>query len=147
MKVEKLDHFHAYAKDVDAVARLFADLFGKESVTWEHDQLGARGCFVPSLQVEFLQPTDPNGEIARVIGTREEGMLCVNFKVPNIEEAIAEMESRGIKLIRLFQIGQVKQAWFESKNTFGVQIELGEYPGDDIAAAAVMPGPQQVVVR
>jgi len=137
MKVEKIDHIHAYAKDLEGAVRLFADLLGKEFLpVWESDDFGARAAFHP-LGFEFLQPTDPNGPVAQTIGTREEGILFVCFKVPDIEEAIAEMEWRGIKMIHQYQVGKLKEALFESTNTFGVQIELCEYPGDDITAASV----------
>jgi len=57
--------------------------------------------------------------------------------VPNIKEAIAELESWGIKMVGpVHETGSVKQAWFDPTNTFGAQIELCEYPGDDLAVAA-----------
>jgi len=137
MKVEKIDHIHAYAKDLEGAVRLFTDLLGKEFLPlWESVDFGARAAFHP-LGFEFLQPTDPNGPVAQTIGPREEGILFVCFKVPDIEEAIAEMEWRGIKMIHKYQVGQLKEALFESTNTFGVQIELCEYPGDDITAASL----------
>ncbi len=137
MKVEKIDHIHAYAKDLEGAVRLFTDLLGKEFLpVWESDDFGTRAAFHP-LGFEFLQPTDPNGPVAQTIGPREEGILFVCFKVPDIEEAIAEMEWRGIKMIHQYQVGKLKEALFESTNTFGVQIELCEYPGDDITAASM----------
>ena len=137
MKVEKIDHIHAYAKDLEGAVRLFTDLLGKEFLPlWESVDFGARAAFHP-LGFEFLQPTEPNGPVAQTIGPREEGILFVCFKVPDIEEAIAEMEWRGIKMIHKYQVGQLKEALFESTNTFGVQIELCEYPGDDITAASL----------
>ncbi len=143
MKVEKIDHLHAYAKDVDAVCRLFTDLFGMKCRTMEFKEFGSRTCVVSAGKtfIEFLQPTDPKGRVAKLVGSRPEGLLCVNFKVPNIDEGIAELESRGIKLTQRFDIGPIKQAWFDYSKTFGVQVELGEYPGDDIGklAAQVIP--------
>lgn len=136
MKVERIDHIHAYAKDANAAAQLFGELFGSEfGPPWESDEWGCRARF-HRLGFEFIQPTDPNGMIAQTLADREQGILCISLKVPNMEEAIAEMESRGIKLIHLFQVGQNKEALFDSTNTFGVQIELCEYPGDDIVKAS-----------
>ncbi len=136
MKVERIDHIHAYAKDANAAAQLFGELFGSEfAPPWESDEWGVRARFHP-LGFEFLQPTDPNGLVAQTLADRQEGILCISLKVPNMDEAIAEMESRGIKLIHLFQVGQNKEALFDSTNTFGVQIELCEYPGDDIVKAS-----------
>jgi peroxiredoxin len=71
-----------------------------------------------------------------MIKLKGEGIGCVSLKVPDIEEAITELESLGVKMIFKVEVGQVKEAWFEATNTFGVQIELCEYPGDDIVAAS-----------
>ena len=136
MKVERIDHIHAYAKDAEAAAKLFGELFGSEfGPPWESADWGVRALFHP-LGFEFLQPTDPNGVVAQALEGRGEGILCISLKVPNMDEAIAEMESRGIKLLNLFQVGQNKEATFDYTNTFGVQIELCEYPGDDIVKAS-----------
>lgn len=149
METIGIDHFHGYTKDVDGLARFFKEMFGLKAITWQRDHFGARGCIVTpanSPTLEFLEPTDPNGAIARLMESRNEGISVVDFRVQNFEEAIAEMESRGIKLIGRIEVGRVKQAWFESKNTFGMQIELSEYPGDDIFAAARMPGGEKAVI-
>ncbi len=137
MKVEKIDHLHAYAKDVDAVAELFSSLFGMKCKVFSFEQYGTRNCIATTPQgfIEFIQPTDPEKDPAKLIGDRPEGLLCISLKVPNMQEAIAEMEARGIKLLKLYELGPVKQAWFDPKNTFGIQIELGEYPGDNIHKA------------
>ena len=138
MKIERIDHLHAYTKDIDAVARLFSGLGLKCEVPDLKDMEGAGGKTLvvwigEGAFIEFLQPTDPEGDLAQLIGDREEGLLCVDLKVSDMDEAVAEMESRGIKLLKMFEINQLKQAWFDPSNTFGVQIELGEYPGDEIA--------------
>ena len=143
MRVQRIDHLHAYANDVDAVARLFSDLFGMTCDICEFGEWGLRTVVVRTGRdrrfIEFLQPTDPNGEVARFLGPRSEGLICVDFKVPDIDRATAELESRGIKQIHRSNIGKVKQAWFESKNTFGMQIELSEYPGDNIFVDSGIP--------
>jgi len=139
MKVERIDHVHAYAKDADAAVQLFGELFGSEfNPPFESEEWGVRAIF-HRLGFEFIQPTDPNGEAAqKYIAGRGEGILCISLKVPNMDEAIAEMESRGIKMISFAQVGRNKEVLFDDANTFGVQIELCEYPGDDPAAAAAM---------
>lgn len=139
MKVERIDHVHAYAKDADAAAQLFGELFGSEfDPPFVSEEWGVRTCF-HRLGFDIIQPTDPNGEVAQqYIAGRGEGMLSISLKVPNMDEAIAEMESRGIKMISSVQVGRIKEVLFDYANTFGVQIELCEYPGDDPAAAAAM---------
>lgn len=134
MKVERIDHIHAITRDLDGAARLFGGILGKEfSPVWEG--FGVRARFHP-LGFEWMEPTDPNGMAVQLLDSMGEGVFCISFKVPDVDEAIAEMESRGIKLIEKFQVGKVTEAMFEPTNAFGVMIELCEYPGDDIEAAA-----------
>jgi len=139
MKVERIDHVHAHVKDADAAIKLFGELFGSEfDPLFESEEWGVRTCFHP-LGIDLIQPTDPNGEAAQLyVAGRGEGLLSISLKVPDMDEAIAEMESRGIKMISSVQIGRMKEALFDYTNTFGVQIELCEYPGDSTSAAAAM---------
>lgn len=137
MKVERIDHIHAYVKDVDKAAELFQALLGKEFYpVWESAEFGAKVAFNP-LGLEFIQPTDPKGMTAKALGSWKEGEVCISLKVPDIEEAIAEMESRGIKMIAKLQVGKLKEAAFEPTKTLGIMIELCEYPGDDITVASI----------
>ena len=136
MRVEKIDHIHVFVNDLDRAMRFFTDLLGKEfAPIWEGADFGVRTAY-NRLGFDFIQPTDRSGPAAKTIKLQEEGICCVSLKVPNIEEAIAELESRVVKMIHRVEVGQLKEAWFEATNTFGVQIELCEYPGDDIVAAS-----------
>ena len=138
MQVERIDHLHAYCEDVDAVARLFSDLFGMKTRVCDYPQFGGRTIVArppgSNRFIEWMQPIDPNGVMARLIGPRDEGLICVNFKVPDLEAAIKEMESRGINTVRRSELGsgRIKQAWFEYKDTFGIQIEMSQYSGDNM---------------
>ncbi len=141
MKVEKIDHIHAYAKDLGAVSKLFTELFGMRCSTFTLEP-GTLSCIAATKPgfIGFVQATDPECDVAKVIGDRPEGVMYISFKVPNIQEAIAEMEAHGIKLLKFFDLGPVKQAWFDPTNTFGIGIELGEYPGESIGGAVAESG-------
>ena len=51
----------------------------------------------------------------------------LGLKVTNLEEAIKEMESKGVRLVGNLQRGTVKFAQFHPKDAHGVMIELIEY--------------------
>jgi predicted enzyme related to lactoylglutathione lyase len=140
MKVERIDHVHVYVKNVDKAVELFGPLLGKDFYpVVEVPEFGARVALNP-LHLEFIQPTDPKGITAKALGTSgswEEGGICISLKVPNIEKATAQMESKGIKVLASMQVGKLKEVAFDSAKTFGVMIELCEYPGDDITLASM----------
>ena len=142
MKVEKIDHIHVCVKDLDAAMAFFKDVFGMEfDPVWELSEIvGLRDVRGP-LGLDIVEITDPARRAGKgMVDTHKEGISAISLKVPNIEEAIAELEARGIKMASpLSQIGLVKQAYFDPTQTFGIQIELCEYPGDDLGAAAGPP--------
>jgi methylmalonyl-CoA/ethylmalonyl-CoA epimerase len=49
--------------------------------------------------IELIQPTDPEGPIARFLAKRGEGMHHVAYAVPDLEAVLAEYGRRGIRLI------------------------------------------------
>ena len=55
-----------------------------------------------------------------------EGLATVSLKVSNLEEAIAYMESHGVRLVLRQDIASAKHAVFHPKDLYGVMIELVE---------------------
>jgi methylmalonyl-CoA/ethylmalonyl-CoA epimerase len=49
--------------------------------------------------VELIQPTDPEGPIARYLAKRGPGMHHVAYQVPDIEQALATLAQAGVRLI------------------------------------------------
>lgn len=49
--------------------------------------------------VELIQPTDPEGPIARYLAKRGPGMHHVAYQVPDIEQALATLAASGVRLI------------------------------------------------
>lgn len=137
MKVERIDHVHAYTKDLEKAVSVFGPLLGIDFYPiFDASDYGARAAMNP-IGLECVEPTDPSGVAARAFSGAREGDLCISLKVPDIEEAIAEMESKGMKLVARMEIGKLKEAAFETSQTCGVLIELCEYPGNDITLAAL----------
>jgi predicted enzyme related to lactoylglutathione lyase len=137
MKVERIDHVHVCTGDLEKAVQFFGPLLGRDFYpVFDATELGARTAFNP-LGLDLIQLTDPNGIAAKALGNCKEGALSISLKVPNIEEAIAEMESNGIRLLAKLEFGKVKEAVFDSVKTFGLVIELCEYSGVDIALAAI----------
>lgn len=49
--------------------------------------------------VELIAPTDPEGAIARFMDKRGAGVHHVAYRVDDIEEVLADLASRGVRLI------------------------------------------------
>ena len=147
MKIEKIDHVHIRVKDLEKAIQRLEDLLGvKFEPPWEPkmcespareflEEAGARGAFaLPGL--DLTSSTRADGALAEVIERMGEGLTGgIAFKVADIDAAIAEWESKGVRLEGRIQIGDLKEAWFNEEDTCGMRIELIEYPTDNLVAA------------
>ncbi len=127
MKVERLDRIYIYVRDLEKARKFFSDLLGTEfNEPMEFKELDALVCLSP-LNMALAQPLTPDGPLSKIIERRGEGVALVALKVPNLEEAIAEMKSRGVRLMQEFKSGRVKGAMFHPKDLYGVMLDLNEY--------------------
>ncbi len=100
---------------------------GEETVT---EQKVTTGFFpVGDSEVELLESTSPDGPVAMYIAKRGQGIQHVAFRVENIEQALAELKEKGIRLIDETPrtgAGGAKIAFLHPKATNGVLVELCE---------------------
>jgi methylmalonyl-CoA/ethylmalonyl-CoA epimerase len=132
MKVLKIDHIGIAVKSIDAAKQLYSELLGLSHAGNETvaEQKVATAFFsVGDSEVELLESTSPDGPIAKSIEKKGEGVQHIAFRVENIEEALAELKAKGIRLIDEKPrrgAGGVKIAFLHPQSTFGVLIELCE---------------------
>jgi len=100
---------------------------GSETVA---EQKVTTGFFpVGESEIELLESTAPDGPVAKFIEKRGEGIQHVAFRVENIEEALEELKSKGIKLIDekpRIGAGGARIAFLHPKSTNGILVELCE---------------------
>lgn len=140
MKVERIDHVAISVKELGKAKQFFADLLGTEfGDIGEIKQIDARSVMDP-VGIELVEPLTSDGPAAKAIERRGEGLSCISLEVKNLDEAVAEMESRGIRVILRLEVPRMtlgeKVKWqrrkrravvFHPKDTYGVMIELLEY--------------------
>ncbi len=132
MKVLKIDHLGIAVNSIDEARKLFEDTLclefeGTETVA---EQKVTTAFFpVGDSEVELLESTAPDGPIAKYLEKRGEGIQHIAFRVENLEEALAELKQKGIRLIDetpRMGAGGAKIAFLHPKSTHGVLIELSE---------------------
>ena len=130
MKIEKLDHIAIMVQDLKKAEKFFADLFEtKFAALGEIKDMDARSMMEPS-GIEIIEPLTPDGVSARTLQKRGEGLSLLSLKVADLDEAMAEMKSKGIRLTAQGQNGKTRMAIYHPKDTFGVMIELIEYESE-----------------
>jgi methylmalonyl-CoA/ethylmalonyl-CoA epimerase len=132
MKVLKIDHLGIAVNSIEEAKKLFHDILGLtfEGTETVQEQKVTTAFFpVGDSEVELLESTAPDGPIAKYLEKRGEGIQHIAFRVDNLEEALAELKDKGIRLIDEKPrrgAGGAKIAFIHPKSTHGVLIELSE---------------------
>ena len=124
-----INHVGIAVRDIEETLALYRDLFGADGAEVEDlEDQGVRGALVTvgGSQLEFLQPTDPEGTVARFIERRGEGLHHICFEVEDLQDKLDKLDARGVRLIdkvpREGLSGMI--AFLHPRSTRGVLIEL-----------------------
>ena len=139
MRVEKVDHFHIYVKELDKAITFFSDVFGTKfsDIIVDDDVFHIRSS-LDRLGLELVESISPDGPVARTIQKRGEGLAAISLKVPDLDEAIKELQGKGLTMVSRIALGNIKEAQFHPKDAHGVMIELCEYEEGSGAARAAL---------
>ncbi|MPM07578.1 hypothetical protein SDC9_53884 [bioreactor metagenome] len=130
--VRKVDHIGVAVKNLDEALSFYENILGLKSAGKEVvEEQKVTVAFLPvgDSEIELLESTQEDGPIAKFIEKNGEGVQHIAYKVDNIEEAIAEMKEKGIRMIDekpRYGAGGARIAFCHPKSTFGVLIELTE---------------------
>jgi len=132
MTSEKIAHIGIAVQNLDESQPFWEEVLGLHFEPREHveDQkvVVAMGHLGQS-HIELLEPTGPDSPIAVFLEKRGQGIHHLCIQVDNIEDALARMKARGMRLIdetwRLGAGGK-KVAFVHPKSTGGVLLELSE---------------------
>ncbi len=126
----ELDHVAIVVKDLEATLTFYTQTLGFTQVYREIiDEQGveAVGLDAGESYVELLLPLDEASPIARYRGDAETKLHHTAYRVADIEAALAELKSKGVKLIDERPRKGAHGSWIaflHPKATGGVLIEL-----------------------
>ena len=132
MKIKHIDHIGIAVSDIESSLKFYRDVLGLNFEGTEVvEEQKVKIAFLPLGEGEFelLESTEEEGPIAKFIEKKGEGIQHIALRVDNIEEALAELKSNGIKLIDEEPrkgAGGAKIAFLHPKATGGVLLELCE---------------------
>lgn len=130
MKILKIDHLGVAVKSIEKGKNFWTDVLGIEFAGLETvEQQKVTTAFFPvgESEIELLESTSEDGPVAKYIEKKGEGMQHIAFRVENIEDALAELKEKGIRLIDekpRAGAGGAKIAFLHPKATGGVLVEL-----------------------
>ncbi|MBU1180602.1 MAG: methylmalonyl-CoA epimerase [Pseudomonadota bacterium] len=132
MKILKIDHLGIAVNSIETGKGFWTDVLGLKfegSETVAEQKVTTAFFPVGESEVELLESTAPDGPVAKYIEKKGEGIQHIAFRVENIEEALAELKEKGVRLIDekpRIGAGGARIAFLHPKSTNGILIELCE---------------------
>lgn len=132
MQISRFDHLHVFENDRDAAVSFFSEILGNRWIGMERPHVNLRVAFSDD-GLEVIQPTGQDRlGISEYLERHGPGIGSVGLKVPDIEEAITEFESKGVRVAgRGSYVTRpdidIKAAIFKPESAHGVPLELVEY--------------------
>lgn len=124
-----INHVCIAVEDIESSMRFYRDVFGvQQGEVVEIADQGVRAALlrVGGSQLEFIQPTDPTGSVAKFIQRRGETVHHICFEVEDLPGALRRLDEQDIAVIdetpRDGLSGQI--GFIHPKSTNGVLIEL-----------------------
>jgi methylmalonyl-CoA/ethylmalonyl-CoA epimerase len=130
--IEKISHIGIAVKSMEEALSVFQDGIGlKVDSTDEVETQKVRVAFLPvgETRFELLEPTADDSPIAKYLANKGEGIHHIALKVTNIEESLAQLKEKGVRLVNEEPVPGAhgtRIAFLHPKGTRGVMLELVE---------------------
>ena len=121
MKIKRIEHVGIVVRDVEASRKIWEGCFGIPLALYP----------IGDSMVELIAGITPDSKQAKLIAEGKGGLAHICFEVENIDEALAELKSKGFPLLdEVPRIGHAgcRIAFLDPKGTEGCLIELAELP-------------------
>jgi methylmalonyl-CoA/ethylmalonyl-CoA epimerase len=137
LKIEKIDHVAIRVKDLAKARKFFEEAFGSNFRSLGNSPELDIMSIMDTNGIELVEPALPDGPNARMIAKYGEGLTLLSLKVTDLDEAVEDIQKKGVRVTARVQTGDMRMAILHPKDTFGVQIELIEYKGEHPAITAI----------
>ena len=129
MKPIKINHVAIVVQDIDAALNFWEQTFGLQLDHVEDvPSQKSKVAFLPlgESEIELVQPTTSDSGLANFLEKRGEGMHHICIEVSDIDATLAELKSKGVRLINEVpeELPGRKMAFIHPKAANGVLVEL-----------------------
>ncbi len=103
MKVNKVDHICIAVKNIDEARKVWEPVLGKSGPDVEYidksEKIKVVRYMVGEVGFELMESTSPDGDVARFIEKRGEGVMVISLNVDNTREAMGELQQKDYPFI------------------------------------------------
>lgn len=135
MKVNKIDHISIAVKNLDEARKIWEAILGKsepdDTYVDELEKIRVARYLLGEVGFELMESTTPQGDVAKFIKKRGEGVMVISLNVDNTREAMDELKAKDYPFIggaRPFK--DCEFAFIHPKAVNGVLLELIDYKWD-----------------
>jgi methylmalonyl-CoA/ethylmalonyl-CoA epimerase len=136
MKVNKIDHICIAVKNLAEARKVWEPILGKtgpdDAYIDEPEKINVARYWVGEVGFELMESTTPDGDVARYIEKRGEGVMIISFNVDNTRQCIEELKKADYPFIggaRPFR--DCEFAFIHPKKVNGVLLEVIDYKWDE----------------
>ncbi|HLG27157.1 MAG TPA: methylmalonyl-CoA epimerase [Paenisporosarcina sp.] len=133
--MKKVDHIGIAVKNLDETIPYYTETLGLKVLKIEEvASESVRVAFIDAgnVKLELLEPMSEQSAIHTFIEKKGEGIHHIAFGVEGIEERMAELREKGIRILNeqpKIGAGGAKVAFLHPKSSFGVLYELCDKSG------------------
>lgn len=130
--VKRIDHVAIVVRDLASALTFYRDMLGiVPSRVLEFPQEGVRIAFLPlggsgGSEIELLEPSNPEGSVARFLEQRGGGLHHICLEVPDIDRALDDLRAAGARVLDESPrpTAEGRGIFLHPKGTGGVLLEL-----------------------
>ena len=98
MRVNKIDHICIAVKNLEEARKVWEPVLGKSKPDDEYidepEKIKVARYWVGEVGFELMESTTPDGDVAKFIEKRGEGIMLISLNVDNTREAMGELEKK-----------------------------------------------------
>jgi methylmalonyl-CoA/ethylmalonyl-CoA epimerase len=132
MKANKIDHICIAVRNLEAARKVWEPILGKDkpddAYVDEPEKIKVARYWLGGVGFELMESLTPDGDVAKFIEKRGEGVMLVSLNVDNTRSALAELQAKGYPLIggaRKFR--DCEFGFVHPKAVNGVLLEVIDY--------------------
>jgi methylmalonyl-CoA/ethylmalonyl-CoA epimerase len=132
MKANKIDHICIAVRNLEQAKKVWEPVLGKTAPDDEYidapEKIKVARYWVGEVGFELMESTSPDGEVAKFIAEKGEGIMLISLNVDNTRQAMDELGGKGYPFIggaRPFR--DCEFAFVHPGKMNGVLLELIDY--------------------
>ncbi|MFB6170582.1 MAG: VOC family protein [Haloarculaceae archaeon] len=86
--------------------------------------------------VELVTPREDGNEVSRFLAEHGPGLYALSLRVTDLEEAMAELEAKGVESVGHYDHGDLAEAFYHPREFGGAFVILAEYDAPHPAVVA-----------